>query len=780
MKKVCVVIGVILVVGIAGAKPIWKDPVAPGKQSVIIDGKDGTKLRIDVLSENLFRVRRAKDAIWTESGMNRYGVFKSDFAPVAFTQAGQTIRTKGAELTVSDAATGKLRLKSLLSPADVAIDPALVDRGFAIRFGLTKDERVYGLGDSSRKNVMRRGDRYNQWVLNRDAYIPIPMAMSRNGWGVLLNSTWRHAFDIGKKDPNAMICEAKEGDIDFYVFTGKDYRALLNIYTRLSGRSALLPVWGYGFVFVCNQFIDQFNLVNEGVRFREMNLPCDVLGLEPGWMEKFYDSTTRKQWNKSRFYFPYWAPKGNHTFVGALKRIGFKLSLWLCCDYDLTRYEEQLVAGKAKKMGRQVEIPKGITETWQDDRIGNLNAAVEKKTAVEKQYPEGTMPWFEHLKKFVDQGAACFKLDGCNQVGEHPNRKWDNGKTDEEVHNLYPLIYAKQMSRGFEDYTRRRSMVYSASGYAGLQQYVATWAGDTGGGIKPLVSILNLAYSGHSNQSCDMSIANIESLHFGFLQTWSQQNNWDYWYQPWLQRPEHIERFRNYLHLRYRLVPYLYTAAAEAALTGWPVMRSLSMDYPDDPIYDKCDGAYLLGDSMLASAFSQQIELPPGTWYDWRTDERVKGPCVRKVRISQNWGGSLYVKAGAIIPTWPLRQYLDKGWNEQVDFLVYPSAAGSFNLYEDNGIDLNYRKGAYARTLLTTKLDGNGNITFTAGARKGSYSGMPATRKFSAMFKLPARPKSATLDGMAVEGVWDAAKKLYTVSFGDCGAKEKVVRVTLK
>jgi hypothetical protein len=105
---------------------------------------------------------------------------------------------------------------------------------------------------------------------------------------------------------------------------------------------------------------------------------------------------------------------------------------------------------------------------------------------------------------------------------------------DEEMHNLFPVIYAKQMSKGFEDHTKRRSMVYSAGGYSGIQQYVATWAGDTGGGAKPLASMLNLGFSGHSNHSCDMNARDPESIHFGFLQTWAQQNNWDYWYQPWL------------------------------------------------------------------------------------------------------------------------------------------------------------------------------------------------------------------------------------------------------
>lgn len=730
------------------ARPLWR-AAAPNAQSVVTRLSDGTDLRVDVLADNLLRVRKSwtnanNAAIWTESGLNRYGILKETWPAAAFTRTGGTVATTAAELSV-DAAQGTLRLKSRISAADVAIAPRTVGKGFAISFGLAKGERIYGLGDSGRDNLMRRGHRFDLWIRNNLCNIPIPMAVSRNGWGLLLNSTWRHAFDCGAKDPNALICEANEGEIDFYVFTGRDYRELLDIYTQLSGRPALLPIWGYGFTYVCNQNIDQFALMNEVMNFRDRDLPCDVIGLEPGWMKKFYDNSIYKEWHSDRFYFPYWAPKGDHTWVGAMKRLGAKLSLWLCCDYDLFRYEEQCAAGLAKASGRQVEVPAGVTETWEDDRI---NPGAAKKTAQkpsrhkeamyrnlncpEDDVPDGLLPWFEHLKKFVDQGAQCFKLDGCNQFGEHPNRAWANGRSDEEMHNLYSDVYDKQMARGYEAYTGRRAMVYSAGGYAGVQQFVATWAGDTGGGAKPLASLLNLGISGHSNQSCDMTIGDVQSLHFGFLQTWSQQNNWDYWHQPWFYSPERVAVFKAYDQLRYRLLPYLYTAAAEAACTGWPVMRALPFVYPDDPAYDACVTTYLLGPDLLVSAFTPKISIPPGTWYDWQTGEPVTGPTVRDVKVTPSWGGSLYVRAGAIVPMWPQKFHVEKGWNETVELHVWLGADGTGELYEDDGISLDYRAGKGARTALTLK-DG----FLTVGARVGSFAGMSATRQMKAVFHAP-------------------------------------------
>ena len=749
----------------AAARPVWKAP-APDAQSVVTRLADGAELRIDVLAENLFRIRRSWTNCWTESGLNRYGVLKSDWPATPFTRTPNGLSTSAAALAV-DPTSGTVRFTSRVSPADFTIDPRPVGTGYAVSFGLAKGERVYGLGDSGRDNVMRRGHRFDIWIRNNLCNIPVPMALSRNGWGLLLNSTWRCAFDCGLKDPDALVCEANEGDIDFYVFAGRDYRALLDTYTQLSGRPALLPVWGYGFTFVANQNIDQFALVNDCVHFRDKDLPCDVIGLEPGWMAKFYDQSTRKEWNSQRFYFPYWAPKGGHTWISALKRIGFKLSLWLCCDYDLSRYEEQCAAGLARKGGRAVSVPDGITETWEDDRIGgatNKTSAARRQSVhkekmydllycPENDYAEGQLPWFEHLKKFVDQGAQCFKLDGCNQFGEHPNRKWANGMSDEEMHNLYSVIYDKQMARGYEDYTGRRAMVYSAGGYAGVQQFVATWAGDTGGGAKPLASLLNLGISGHSNQSCDMTIGNLPSLHFGFLQTWSQQNNWDYWEQPWLHKPEELDTFRKYAHLRYRLLPYLYTAAAEAASTGWPVMRALALAYPDDPAYDACLTTYMLGPDLLVSAFSPTVAIPPGVWHDWRTGETVKGPCTRPVAQTNGWGGALFVRDGAVIPTWPVMPHVDKGWNEEVILEAWPSADGAAStLYEDDGISLDYRAGKGARTSLSCTRAADGAVVVSVGARAGSFSGMPKTRHVTARIHVDGRVVEADLGDVPAAG----------------------------
>ena len=737
------------------ATRVWKDEAPVGASAVVVKLANAQQLRVDVLSDNLFRVRVSPDGVWSESGMNRYGVFRSDWPTAKFTREGNAVKTAAAEVGC-EPATGALTFKSLVSPAAFTVTGGVKEKGYELSFPLAKDERVYGLGDVNRKNIQRRPGRYEIFVKNVNSYIPIPMAMTSKGWGFLMNTTFLNHIDVGAKDPDALICSAKESRLDFYVFFGRDYRALLDIYTQLTGRSALLPTFGYGFTYVCNQNINEWGLMQECLNYRNMDFPCDVIGLEPYWMSKFYDDSTRKWWRNESFHFPYWAPKGGHTFIGAMNRSGFKLSLWLCVDYDLFRYEEQCRAGQAKTAGGKLaaEGKADDTEVWLDDRIADADFAKTEKDSYirnvakklpfrERAVPEGMSPWFEHLKKFVAQGAQCFKLDCSSQgvqANRHPGKIYANNMHVDEAHNLYPLIYAKQMARGFEDYTSKRAMVYSSCGYAGLQQFVATWAGDTGGGAAVCVSLLNLSASGLCNQSCDMSIDNAKSLHFGMLQPWSQQNNWDYYHQVWFRTEGEADAIRNYLNLRYRLFPYLYGTAAVASRTGWPIMRPLAFVYPDETAYADETGTYLLGDSLLVSAFSDETKVPEGTWYEWRTGEKVVGPCARPVEKAKDWGGALYVKAGAIVPMWPLKQHLERGWNDKVEFHVYLGADGACEWYEDDGDSLGYRQGASTVAKLTLE-DGK----LTIGARRGSFKGMPDAHDITVVWHDGAKTKTVRL-----------------------------------
>jgi alpha-glucosidase/alpha-D-xyloside xylohydrolase len=160
---------------------------------------------------------------------------------------------------------------------------------------------------------------------------------------------------------------------------------------------------------------------------------------------------------------------------------------------------------------------------------------------------------------------------------------------------------------------------------------------------------------------------------------------------------------RKYLELRYRLLPYLYSAVRECALSGMPIMRSLWLHYPDDPQAVARGDEYLWGRDILVApvveqgATSRRVYLPKGGWYDYWTGERVEGgrEIVRPVDLETT---PLYVRAGAVVPLGPVKQYAEEKVDEPLSISIYPGADGSFLLYEDDGKSFNYRKGEWMGT----------------------------------------------------------------------------------
>jgi alpha-glucosidase/alpha-D-xyloside xylohydrolase len=157
---------------------------------------------------------------------------------------------------------------------------------------------------------------------------------------------------------------------------------------------------------------------------------------------------------------------------------------------------------------------------------------------------------------------------------------------------------------------------------------------------------------------------------------------------------------KKYLELRYRMLPYIYSALRESTTTGLPIMRALWTHFPDDPKAVTCGDEYMWGTSVLVApvvekgATERRVYLPRGGWYDFWTGERVEGgnEVVRKVDLETM---PLYVREGAIVPLGPVKQYVNEKVDEPLTVTVYPGADGRFLLYEDDGSSFDYRRGAW-------------------------------------------------------------------------------------
>ena len=592
---------------------------------------------------------------------------------------------------------------------DMTVSFAARGEGFEIRIPLGDKERLYGLGDSSRDKIMRRGSTVRMFIRNVLGYGPMPYLMSADGWAIFVNCTYEHTFDIGDTAPDLLTITAKKGTLDFYIFRAESMKALLDLYTGLTGRPVLLPKFAYGYTYVHNEQTDARSLLWDTRTMREHDIPCDTMGLEPSWMSKHYDYSVEKKWDRERFYLPSWLPanqSGSGTFFYGLREMGMQLSLWLCEDYDLLWEEEGNVLRNERGDFTGAEIV--------DD---NFNFAV-----ISDKITKHGEPWFEHLKKFVDNGAAGFKLDGSNQVLAHPDRLWGGKFMDDEVHNVYPVILAKQMKEGFQKYTDRRAFLNTAGAYAGTQQYAATWAGDTGGGEKTVLSVFNHAMCGHSNTSCDMKVVDPKALHYGFLMPWTQQNGWANWRYPWFLSEKKENMIRFYAKLRSSLIPHIYSAAHVAARTGLPIVRPLPLVYEDTDRFDAVSNLYMLGDSLLVGVFDMHFDLPDGEWVDYFTDEVFTGSV--DYALPEDRGGALFVKKGSVIVTMvPQKYILEKEHDYRIQ--VYPGGDASCTLYEDDGFTYDYQQGKVATTTITLSAGDATGFDVVIGKRIGDFSGRP-------------------------------------------------------
>lgn len=218
------------------------------------------------------------------------------------------------------------------------IDCEHTDYGYKLRIPLSKKERLFGLGDATRKNVMIRGIRAVINIENVTSYGPMPVVISSDGWGFVLNSTFRSVLDCAATDKDTLIVECTDKRADFYLFRADTLKGLVSAVTSVTGRPVMLPKFAYGLTLVQNEETDARSLLWEIKSLRERGIPCDVVGLEPSWMEKYYDYSTEKKWNKKLFPFPIWEPENtasSATFLYAMREMGMQLSLWLCTEYDL-------------------------------------------------------------------------------------------------------------------------------------------------------------------------------------------------------------------------------------------------------------------------------------------------------------------------------------------------------------------------------------------------------------------------------------------------------------
>lgn len=789
MKKILLAVACFAMTLLAQANPAHKVKI-----------NDGLTVSVEACSESIFRIKVSPRKDFTESLMERYELIKTDWSDVKTDISDKggvwTLKTpeyslainkKTGVMTVKDAKGGKVIREVRFLPEKEGLcgemrsfinekyaDLKVADNGGGIigddngKFGevdkheipaadavsilsisMEDGERFYGGGSTSRDHIQHRGEFLRMWTTYQQTEIPMPFMMSSRGWGVYNNSTRKSFFDIGNQQKSKFNIINTFDEADFFLMMGKDMPAILNEYTLVTGRTYVLPKWAYGLCFGPNMREEQFDILNDAVRFRQFDVPCDVFWLEPQWMEKRYDFSTKKKWNYDRFSpEPYWLqdqyPKTMHNrlFIGKLRSMGFHLGLWLCEEYDLSIQEEDIIA----------------------ERTGGKLSGQEH--------------WMDHLTVFMDQGVEGFKLDPARTIDNHTNWEYYNGRTDKEMHNLNQVLLPKQMRELGRKYNGKRTWHHYCGGWSGTQRWTASTSGDNGGGKTALYDQLNLGMSGFLNTSCDvMSVPReleMQGLHFGLFLPWVQINSWFSMMHPFYYAKEEQDIYRFYVKLRYSLAPYIYSMALEAAQNGMPIVRSMPLCFPEDRNCDDMTYQYMFGDNFCVGIFTNEIYLPKGTWTDAWSGEKIvsKGETFTREYPSDR-AGLLFIREGAIIPTQPDVEYLGARPFDRVILKVYPHGDSAYTMLDDDGESYEYENGGVASTLFESH-ERDGGVEVVVNPVQGSFKGMPSEREYSFRIQRDSRPASVSVNGVAVED-WSYEDGMVCLSAGKVGISEKIV-----
>jgi alpha-glucosidase (family GH31 glycosyl hydrolase)/AraC-like DNA-binding protein len=687
---------------------------------------------IQIVAEHTIRVRFSRSPQFPESALFRYGLmqmpdkpFKAEtlHAPDGVTvfagQAALQLRADDGCFALTDASGHTL--------VETAAPPCCGRGGeFSLDIRLQEQDRLYGLGNVHSEQLERRGLKADMWGGGRFLFdTPIPYLMSKRGWAIHMNTIARHSFDIGSTATDRLHIAGEEGGLDFLLFVGGSLAKLLHRFTDISGKPALLPIWAYGLNYGCQEKETARGALDDALRFRQSGAPCDLIGLNTGWPGSDDPLADKLVWHPERFPIGADEVYRQSSFIGVLKRHGFKLSL------RVDSWESLTVIGEEP---HEALLPDESNEDAIQHQTQNRRTSIHLSA------------WYERFRQLVEDGVSAF-LVVVRSRGENGGvgRK-AKGAGEADIHNLYPLLVGKQAATGYGEQTGKRPMIHMNRGYSGLQRYVATTSGRYHEGIAGVTTVLNFGLSGHANTTTNMNPTTPEGIHYCMFLTWARINSQSQFRHPAYLEPPLRQLFQKYAKLRYRLIPYLYSAAHVAARTGMPVTRAMPLCFPEDAACETIATQYMLGDSLLVGGLAEQIYLPAGLWNDYWTGERHQGPAMLAYRIPDEAGGPLFVRGGSIIPLWPECEYISFNTPAALSLHLYPYDQSEYTLYEDDGESFAYKDGFIASTRMLCSVSPD-SVTVRIWPRSGTYTGMPKRRRYDIAIHLEAKPAGVRVNG---------------------------------
>ena len=577
-----------------------------------------------------------------------------------------------------------------------------VNGGYTLNFEMDasiEEEGFYGLGVNGH-SFNFKGKEQRMWLSDKNRHYLSPFFMSSRGYGIYVHSTWDGRFNF-KETPYSIKMEG--GELDYYFMYGPSFKEVISAYSLITGRLSMPNIKTLGLMYrgkLDNNATQYKQIVDS---FRENNIPLDYIGLEPGWQTGTYPCTY--EWSK---LFP--DPK---LFVEEMSNRNVNLNVW----------QHPYVSSKSPIRS---EIEQYLFDHKSDFAKGNGGLAIDFTSK-----EAGDIYWSIQKKNLADIGIFDFKIDEVDEFITS-SAVLPGGMTGAEYHNIFGTLNIKLLAEKIKSEYNLRNFSYCRGLTAGAQRYPSSGYTDTYDLAEYVRFNVNAGFTGgyvapelRGDNEASLVLYN-RRVQLMFFSAYALDNEWQNGTLPWQRKQAELENFRKYAELRMRLIPYIYSAFREQNETGIAVLRPLMLEFQDDKATYSIDDQYMFGSNILVAPVTtamrtakRNIYLPAGCgWIDFFTGEKYDGGQTVTLRYEDDVM-PLFIKEGAVIPTWETKQYIEPGKVQDVTFEVYLSDNKSeYRLYEDDGETFDYENGEYSETFI--KAEKNTSI-YLEISKSGAY-----------------------------------------------------------
>jgi len=572
---------------------------------------------------------------------------------------------------------------------------------------ISQDEHFYGFGEKA-FTLDRRGKKMTMWTTDAanhqwesdPLYVSIPFFIGLHSgatYGIFFDTTWKSYFNMGGRLKKYYSFSAEGGAINYYFIAGPRMKDVITRYTGLTGRPGLPPLWSLGYHQSRWSYKNEEKVRRIAEKMREHNIPCDAIHLDIHYMDNYRVF----KWNNKRFPDP-------AGMIDSLGEDGIRIVTIIDpgvkVDPRYRLYREGIEGDyfcrkKGGGLFRGIVWPgethfpdfarEDVRDWWADNVAGFIHDHGHAGIWNDMNEPSINI-------KMHSRFISTRRLEHEENGRRVPHLKLRNAYGQLEAMATWDgLLKARPGERPF---------ILTRSGFAGIQRYAAVWSGDNTSSWKqmhlsiPLLCSLGLSgvpfvgadiggFAGNCTPELYARWIQLGAF-YPFCRTHTMMLSRAQ--QPWSFGSRVTGIAREYISLRYRLLPYIYNCFRESSATGLPVMRPLVLEFRNDGPSLTIDDQFMLGPALLVApvlepgADSRDVYLPPGQWIDFRSFDRLDGSRTISAEAPLE-EMPLYIRSGYILPMVPPLQHTGEKTPDPLILHVYYGAPATLELYEDDG-----------------------------------------------------------------------------------------------